>query len=70
MEEETNNEEKKKPNKQRKGGVCVCVCERVNSQHLQTAVPALHKVIYINHSPYLLSGHVSVHKSNAVLPKG
>lgn len=65
MEEETNNEIEKKT-KQRKGGVCV----RINSQHLQTAVPAIHKVIYINHSPYLLSGHASVHKSNAVLPKG
>lgn len=69
MEEETNNEEKKtQTNRERV--VCVCMCVRVNSQHLQTAVPALHKVIYINHSPYLLSGHVSVHKSNAVLPKG
>lgn len=65
MEEKTNNEEKKK---QAEKGWCVCV--RVNSQHLQTAVPAIHKVIYINHSPYLLSGYVSVHKSNAVLPKG
>lgn len=65
MEEETNNEGKKK-NKQK--GWCECV--KVNSQHLQTAVPAIHKVIYINHSPYLLSGPVSVHKSNAVLPKG
>lgn len=70
MEEETNNEEKKPNQTNRERVVCVCVCVRVNSQHLQTAVPAIHKVIYINHSPYLLSGHVSVHKSNAVLPKG
>lgn len=59
---------KRNQTKQTEKGWCVCV--RVNSQHLQTAVPAIHKVIYINHSPYLLSGHVSVHKSNAVLPKG
>lgn len=66
-EEKTNKKRRKKTIEK---GWWVCEREWVNSQHLRTDAPATHKVTYINHSPCLLDGHVSVHKSNAVLPKG